>query len=64
MLSGYSALSQRAGRFVAPHSRPLLERFAGALLIAAGAGLAAIGREVVYPRGETLARCGLGWFDG
>jgi len=45
VLSGYSALSQRAGRFAAPHSRLLLERFAGALLIAAGAGLAAIGRE-------------------
>lgn len=45
VLSAYSALSQRAGRLVAPHSRPLLERFAGVLLIAAGAGLAAIGRE-------------------
>jgi len=45
VLSGYAALSQRAGRFAAPHSRLLLERFAGALLIAAGAGLAAIGRE-------------------
>ena len=45
VLSGYSALSQRAGRLAAPHSRLLLERCAGALLIAAGAGLAAIGRE-------------------
>ena len=45
VLSGYSALSQRAGGFVAPQSRWLLERFAGALLIAAGGGLAAIGRE-------------------
>ena len=45
VLSGYSALSQRAGRFAAPHSRLLLERLAGVLLIAAGAGLAAIGRE-------------------
>jgi homoserine/homoserine lactone efflux protein len=45
VLSGYSALSQRAGRLAAPHSRLLLERLAGVLLIAAGAGLAAIGRE-------------------
>jgi threonine/homoserine/homoserine lactone efflux protein len=45
VLSAYSAVSQRAGRLVAPHSRPLLERFAGVLLIAAGAGLAAIGRD-------------------
>ena len=45
MLSGYAALSQRAGRLVAPDSRVLLERFAGVLLIAAGAGLAAIGRD-------------------
>jgi threonine/homoserine/homoserine lactone efflux protein len=44
VLSGYSALSQRAGRLVAPDSRRMLERFAGVLLIAAGAGLAAIGR--------------------
>jgi homoserine/homoserine lactone efflux protein len=45
VLSAYSAASQRAGRLVAPHSRRLLEGFAGVLLIAAGAGLAAIGRE-------------------
>jgi homoserine/homoserine lactone efflux protein len=45
VLSGYAALSQRAGRLVAPDSRVLLERFAGVLLIAAGAGLAAIGRD-------------------
>lgn len=45
VLSGYSALSHRAGRFAAPRSRLLVERFAGVLLIAAGAGLAAIGRE-------------------
>lgn len=45
VLSGYAALSHRAGRFAAPRSRLLLERFAGVLLIAAGAGLAAIGRD-------------------
>jgi len=44
VLAGYAELSQRAGRFAAPRSRLLLERFAGVLLIAAGAGLAAIGR--------------------
>jgi homoserine/homoserine lactone efflux protein len=45
VLSGYAALSQRAGRLVAPESRVMIERFAGVLLIAAGAGLAAIGRD-------------------
>ena len=45
VVSGYAARSQRAGRLVAPDSRVLLERFAGVLLIAAGAGLAAIGRD-------------------
>ena len=45
VLAGYSALSQRATRFAAPHSQRLLERFAGVLLIAAGAGLAALGRD-------------------
>ncbi len=45
VLSGYSELSQRAGRMAALRSRRLIERFAGGLLIAAGAGLAAIGRE-------------------
>jgi homoserine/homoserine lactone efflux protein len=45
VLSGYSALSHRAGRAVAPRFRLLLERFGGGLLIAAGAGLAAIRRD-------------------
>jgi homoserine/homoserine lactone efflux protein len=45
ILASYSALSQRAGGLVGPSSRPLLERCAGALLIAAGAGLAAVGRD-------------------
>jgi homoserine/homoserine lactone efflux protein len=45
VLSGFAALSHRAGRFAAPRSRVLVERFAGVLLIAAGAGLAAIGRD-------------------
>jgi homoserine/homoserine lactone efflux protein len=45
VLSGYAVLSQRAGRLVAPDARVRLERFAGVLLIAAGAGLAAIGRD-------------------
>jgi homoserine/homoserine lactone efflux protein len=45
ILASYSALSQRAGGLVGPGSQPLLERCAGVLLIAAGAGLAAVGRD-------------------
>jgi threonine/homoserine/homoserine lactone efflux protein len=45
VLSAYTALAHRAGRAAAPRFRTLLERAAGVLLIAAGAGLAAIGRD-------------------
>jgi homoserine/homoserine lactone efflux protein len=43
VLWGYASLAHRAGRRAAPRFRHLLERLAGALLIAAGAGLATIG---------------------
>jgi homoserine/homoserine lactone efflux protein len=43
VLWAYAALSHRASHRAAPRHRHLLERFAGALLIAAGAGLATIG---------------------
>ncbi len=44
VLSVYAALASRAGRFAAPRSRLVAERLGGGLLIAAGAGLASIGR--------------------
>jgi threonine/homoserine/homoserine lactone efflux protein len=44
VLCGYTALSQRASRVRAPRLRHLFERCAGGLLIAAGAGLAALAR--------------------
>jgi threonine/homoserine/homoserine lactone efflux protein len=52
VLCGYAAISHRIGRRAAPRFRQLLERFAGVLLIAAGAGLGRSG----YPRGIELAR--------
>jgi homoserine/homoserine lactone efflux protein len=45
VLAGYAALSHRAGRAVAPRFRLLLERCGGGLLIAAGAGLAALSSD-------------------
>jgi len=45
VLSAYSGLSHRAGRRVAPGLRRWIPRIGGALLIAAGAGLAALGRD-------------------
>jgi threonine/homoserine/homoserine lactone efflux protein len=44
VLQGYTVLSHRAGRRAAPRHRAWLERAGGALLIAAGAGLAALAR--------------------
>lgn len=44
VLSGYAALAARAGRRAAPRFRRVAERLAGGLLIAAGAGLAALRR--------------------
>jgi len=45
VLSIYAALAFRAGRRAAPRFRVLAERLGGTLLVAAGAGLAALGRE-------------------
>ncbi len=45
VLSVYSAVSDRAGRRAAPRFRIVVERLGGGLLIAAGAGLAALRRE-------------------
>jgi homoserine/homoserine lactone efflux protein len=44
VLSLYAVLAFRAGRFAAPHSRAVAERVGGALLVAAGAGLASLRR--------------------
>ena len=45
VLSAYSALSHRAGRRAAPSFQRGISRIGGALLVAAGAGLAALGRN-------------------
>ena len=45
VLSIYAVLAFRAGRRAAPRFRVLAVRLGGALLVAAGAGLAALGRE-------------------
>ncbi len=44
VLSGYAALASRAGQRVAPRFRLIAERVGGALLVAAGAGLATLSR--------------------
>ena len=45
VLSVYSALSHRAGRRTTPRFQRFLPRIGGAFVIAAGAGLAALGRS-------------------
>jgi homoserine/homoserine lactone efflux protein len=45
VLSIYAVLAFHAGQRAAPRFRVLAERLGGALLVAAGAGLAALGRE-------------------
>ena len=45
VLSAYAALSQSAGRRAAPRFQRGIPRIGGALLIAAGAGLAALRRD-------------------
>jgi homoserine/homoserine lactone efflux protein len=44
VLAAYSTIAARAGEHVAPRYQRLAERLGGVLLVAAGAGLAALGR--------------------